>query len=274
MTDDSQKGRSPNSPKFDLGQAIELVRALHNKIGRSAVKAEIAAGALGYKGMNGAALGTLGAISQYGLIGRSSGNVQVTDLALRILHPLDEAKKNAALKEAALNPKVFGEIYENWNDMTEDVLANHLIHKRFIPEAAKRAASVYKLNYDIAKLGAPSNDGAQNATPQAPSKPTEVDNSRAAQTPPASSKPQEPARNMLATFKIPVGSAEAEIIFTGEKLEAADFDAVSEYMELFKKQYGRKLGLAGDQLAAFVKNGTLQAHSKLADSANEKPATS
>lgn len=241
MSEDIQKIRSPNSPKFDLNQAIEYSRKLHAKIGRSAVKAEIAVGAIGYNGLNGAALGTLGAISQYGLVDRANGNVQITPLALKILHPVDDAQKAAAMKEAALAPKVFNDIYENWNDMTEDVLSNHLIHQKFTPDAAKRAASVYKLNYEIAKLGS-SDQPAQHETPK----------------PAGASASELPIRNqdklqvgstdftavarpkMLATFKIPIGSAEAEIIFTGDKLEAADFDELSEYVKLFKKQYVRK----------------------------------
>ena len=46
---------------------------------------------------------------------------------------------------------------------------------------------------------------------------------------------------MLATFKIPIGLAEAEIVFTGEALVPDDFDALAEYVGLFKKQYERKL---------------------------------
>jgi hypothetical protein len=260
MSEDIQKIRSPNSPKFDLNQAIEYSKKLHAKIGRSAVKAEIAVGAIGYNGLNGAALGTLGAISQYGLVERSGGNVQITPLALKILHPVDDAQKAAAMKEAALSPKVFSDIYEKWNDMTEDVLANHLIHQKFIPEAAKRAASVYKLNYDIAKLGS-----ASQTAQHEPEKPA---SSSASEMPQAPRNPDTstgiggglmaliaPRPKMLATFKIPIGAAEAEIIFTGERLEAEDFDALRDYVDLFKKQYTRKVGIAA-QMDAFLK-GTL-----------------
>lgn len=46
---------------------------------------------------------------------------------------------------------------------------------------------------------------------------------------------------MLATYQVPLGFSEAKLTFTGERLELADFDALLEYIELFKKQHERKL---------------------------------
>lgn len=50
---------------------------------------------------------------------------------------------------------------------------------------------------------------------------------------------------MLASFKIPLGSSEAELIFTGDRLEEEDFDALKEYVDLFKRQYARKSKING-----------------------------
>lgn len=247
MSEDIQKIRSPNSPRIDLNQAIDLVKKLHEKIGRSNVKAEVAVGALGYNGLNGAALGALGAISQYALVERNAGNVQVSPLALKILHPVDATQKAAALKESALSPKVFLDIYENMNDMAEDILSNNLIHQRFTPEAAKRAAAVYKSNYQIANLGQSSNASVSELPPEtyrAESKNEKSDKDyRQPASFLASVQPEQasPRANMLASFKIPLGLSEAELIFTGERLEPADFDALADYVALFKKQYERKL---------------------------------
>jgi len=45
---------------------------------------------------------------------------------------------------------------------------------------------------------------------------------------------------MLASFKIPLGTCEAELTFTGEQLVEEDFDALLDYVALFKRQYARK----------------------------------
>lgn len=55
-------------------------------------------------------------------------------------------------------------------------------------------------------------------------------------------RPSEPPKsNVLATFKVPFALSEAEITFTGEKIEPEDFDALTDYVAIFKKQYVRKL---------------------------------
>src|SRR5207237_717331 len=122
------------------------VKKLHSQIGKAAVKPESAAVALGYKGLNGAALTTLGTLSQYGLIERARGTVTVTGLAIRILHPTGDSQLKDALREAALAPKVFQDIHENLGQCSVEVLTSHLVQNNFTPDRAKRTASVYAAN--------------------------------------------------------------------------------------------------------------------------------
>jgi len=237
MSEDIQKSRSPNSPRYDLSQALEITKKLHDKIGRSAVKAAVAMSALGYKGASGASLTTLGAVSQYGLIDRNAGNVQISPLAIKILHPVDEAQKASAMREAALTPRIFSEIYEKWNDMAEDSLANNLIHQEFTVDGAKRAASVYKINSTLVKL-----DKSVKPVPLKDEKPKPKQELLAPEDiiNDGAGIHQFKRHKVLATFKIPLGSSEAELIFTGDRLEPEDFDALRDYVALFKKQYERK----------------------------------
>src|ERR1700737_4834663 len=113
MEDEIKITRSPRSPSTPLSDAIEQIRKLHSQIGRAKVKPESAVIALGYKGLNGAALSTLGTLSQYGLIERSGGEVSVTPLAVKLLHPTGEDQHREALRNAALNPPIFGEIQKH-----------------------------------------------------------------------------------------------------------------------------------------------------------------
>ena len=59
-----------------------------------------------------------------------------------------------------------------------------------------------------------------------------------------------PRGNVLATFKIPLGLNEAELTFTGERLEPEDFDALADYVSIFKKQYERKRRLSQSHSSA------------------------
>lgn len=155
MSDDIKKDRSPSCPKVPLQEAIEWAARLHQKAGKASIRPEVAAAALGYRGINGASLGTLATLSQYGLIDKErAGNLSISALALKLLHPLSHTHEMEARATAATLPRVFAELMEGGHHhCDESVLTNHLIHISFTPEGAKRAASVFKANVEFANLG-------------------------------------------------------------------------------------------------------------------------
>lgn len=239
MSDETKKTRSPSAPKIPLQQALVSAELLNKKAGRSALSRLSAAGALGFAGLTGSSLTLLGALNQYGLIDSADGQVKISALALRILHPLNSEDKASAISLSALTPEVFKEVYENHRDLAEDVLSNQLIHKGFAPDVSKRVASAYHANLDFANLRGgvvptitPSKP-VQSVAPK-PDAPT-FHKDRAVESYPESSAPE-----LLATFKVPLGLCEVEIKFTGDLLMPDDFDALAEYVGIFKKQYVRK----------------------------------
>lgn len=154
MTSEPKRHRSPNVPRFPLEQALEATKALHGKIAKARVKPEVAVGPLGYSGINGAALGALAALNQYGLIDRADdGLVSVSPAAIRMLHPVSDAQLFKDRRDAALKPRVFADLISHgFHKADADVIANHLIHNDFAAEPAKRAATIFKMNLDFAKL--------------------------------------------------------------------------------------------------------------------------
>ena len=134
---------------------MNLASILHKKAGRAQIRQEVAVGALGYRGLNGAALTTLGALSQYGLIDRVRGEgVAVSALALRLLHPLNDNQMHSSKREAVLNPKVFSELFsDGFHHSDIDIIRNHLIQNEFTPDGAVKAANVFKANVEFANLG-------------------------------------------------------------------------------------------------------------------------
>lgn len=247
MSAEIQRNRSPNSPPITLEFAMQKTDELYGKIGRASVKVIIAAQALGYAGISGSSLSLLGALNQYDLVDRTKGEVKVSALAHQILHPINELNRVNSIRQAALAPKIFAEVHEKWSEMDEGLLANQLIHRGFTAEGAKRCAAVYKANYSLAKLGTKVvdlnevgeniTDSSKKSPPFDPKTPVSENEGNG----PKEILTEKPKKNMLATFKIPIGSAEAELIFTGERLEPSDFDALSDYVALFKKQYERKI---------------------------------
>ena len=65
--------RSPNFPSVNLADAIEAVRAIYQREGRSLMPRLSAAKALGYNSMNGRSLSKLGALRGYGLLDGPAG---------------------------------------------------------------------------------------------------------------------------------------------------------------------------------------------------------
>jgi hypothetical protein len=240
MSEGVTSDKSPRSPINPLADAIEQVRKLHGSIGRATVKPETAAIALGYKGLNGAALTALGTLSQYGLIERSKGTVAITPLSLRILHPTGDAQRKKSLREAALSPKIFRELFENYLDCTADVLSSHLVQSGFNVDRAKRAASVFVANKAFADLSA---DGTLEGTETLEERITDTKNGDKAQHD-VFERGKTRGGTMLADYTVPLGGNEATIKIVGENLSTADFDELIEFINFCKKQFGRR-GNAG-----------------------------
>ena len=242
MDEEVKVTRSPRSPSTPLTDAIEQARKLHSQIGRAKVKPESAVIALGYKGLNGAALSTLGTLSQYGLIDRSGSQVAITPLALKILHPTGEDQRREALRDAALNPPIFREIQKQYDQCSVEVLTSHLVQQNFTPDRARKTASIYAENKGFANLSAPNGDTQE--TTQAP------DISKQGQSPFVLSEVKvDGPQAVLARYSIPLIGNEATITFVGEDLTADDFDALKEFIDYCKKQFQRKQAAASAQRA-------------------------
>ncbi len=64
-------------------------------------------------------------------------------------------------------------------------------------------------------------------------------------------------KKVLATYSIPIGASEATISFTGEKLSVEDFDALADYVAIFKKQFERKQRAEDSQVLPTTKHRDL-----------------
>jgi hypothetical protein len=250
MNEEPKRDRSPNYPKLSLESAMLLIAGFYNKAGKAQLNPQVAASALGYSGTNGAALTTIGALNQYGLLERQRGEgMAVSQLAIKLLHPVNSEQELASRREMALKPKVFSDLYSGgFHHCDESILANHLIQQGFTQDGARKAASVFKANVDYAKLVASdfklassmdlTHDELVKETSLAV-KGNIMPSPFLKETTIIDIKSEE--KKVLAKFSVPIGANEVEITFTGEVLRPDDFDALADYVALFKKQYQRKL---------------------------------
>jgi hypothetical protein len=103
--------RSPRYPRHNLAKAIEMTKKLFAGAHQAKIDVDAAAKVIGYSGSGGgAASSALGALRQYGLVDGLRGDVAVSDLAMRILEPMDDAERVDATREAAMKPEIFERI--------------------------------------------------------------------------------------------------------------------------------------------------------------------
>ena len=259
--------RGPSYPGISLRDAISKTRIIWDEEKRHPVSPVLAAQHWDYSAKSSGGRIALAAFLKYGLLEEVNSptgrEVKITDRAMQICHG-EEQPRLKAIQEAALSPKIYRELWERFGPElpSDDSLSRKLLlewefNQASIPGFIKdyRDAINFAGLKSGDKVDTPVNEdddggGEQGdlnlaASPETAATPPRQ--SIAPLAPPAATpsvaqvqKPSIP-NNVLATFKIPLGVNEAELTFTGERLEPEDFDALTDYVAIFKKQYERKL---------------------------------
>jgi hypothetical protein len=141
------KQRSPNYPAIGLSDAVEAVKAIHDKERRTAVPAAVVAKALGYSSLSGPVRVKIAALKKYGLMegDDASGGFRVSELALHILFPANGEQESASRIEAALKPELFADLYAAFKEGSDEAIRSYLITKlAFSPGGAKQAIAAFR----------------------------------------------------------------------------------------------------------------------------------
>lgn len=231
--------RSPRYPRHSLNKALELAQRLFDGAHQSKVDADTAAKIIGYSNSSsGAAASALGALRQFGLVDGLRGNMGVSELAMRILQPLDEYEKNAALHEAAAKPEIFGRILSQFSEILpssdEPIKAFLIRNEGFSVSGALELIEAFRQTYNsvpdlavrspIANLSRRYEDDTEF---RAETTPLQIKTPPSAQT-----SPTEKAEGELII--LPLGSAcKAELRFVGDVSPAAYTRLIS-HLELLK----------------------------------------
>ena len=238
--------RSPKSPRNSLKTSVDAVAKLFVAAKRAPLPRDAAARAMGYAGLTGVSATILGSLGGYGLIQKRGADIGVSDLAISILHPTGPDQRKSALRRAALMPPLFSGLAEHFLEVDSSVLTSKLIQMGFSPDAAKTTAKVFLSNAAFAELShsvdseLEENEDLDGSLIESG---TDSPQPISGLIPRPSSSIQQaaaPRNNVLATYKIPLGANEAELVFTGQSLDSEDFEALIDFVELIKKQFERK----------------------------------
>lgn len=141
-----ERQRSPSYPSLSLEQAIDMVAKLHKANRTNVVGRETAAKDLGYTGLTGRSLTVLAALAQYGLVERAGkGDIKVTRRAVEILHPVEDAHRVEAIKDAAAAPSLFRDLEERFPDgmPSNNALRSYLVQRDFNDVAIGQAIGAF-----------------------------------------------------------------------------------------------------------------------------------
>jgi len=164
----TRRVRSPPYPSISLGKALDRVKRLHAKALHHPVGVKVLADAWDYQVKSSGLWATAAALMQYGfLTDEGSGDKRkftLTDKALRIVRdPNPESEKRlAVIKQAALAPKIFKELWASYGTakaMSDMIFKSHLTVDRYDrglapygDAAADEVIKAYKETISFAKL--------------------------------------------------------------------------------------------------------------------------
>ena len=240
----AKKHRSPAYPFLGLESAIEKARQVYEKERTHHASVPVMAGHWGFKAKSSGGLQTAAALKQYGLLEESAGSgserrVKLTELARQILlQPKASAGWLEAVKKAALNPPLYGELFSKWGASlpSDENFRTHLVLDRNFNEAAVDGViSNYKDTIGFAKLAESDNlsvgeaDAVQMAQDDSDGRWSQPMETSASVT----TRAMPPSDGVFAlTVPFAKGTIAVQVRATGGQLTAAHLARVCEYLKL------------------------------------------
>lgn len=274
----AKRFRSPPYPAIPLSKAIERVKELHGKALHHSVSIKVVADAWDYGIKSSGLWAAAAALLQFGLLSDegtgSSRKFTLTESAIRIIRdPNPESEKRRELiKQAALSPKVFKELWAAFGPtvttLSDVVLKSHLTVDRqdsglasYSDNAADEVIRVFKES--IAFAGLSDSDSLPAASEE---KEAEAGAAGASQTGEVSKvvsdKPPKPGVTPIVPPLPPVGKVKImdgeRVVFTEESnpqsylklIASGDVDeTMLEALEDYVKRQKKRLGLETKETA-------------------------
>ncbi|MGN8092791.1 hypothetical protein [Methylobacterium sp. 22177] len=138
--------RSPGYPSAPLKEVVEWARKIHAQDRQYPVSREDAARHMGFAGATGSSDRAISALYHYALAEKvAKGQLRVTDLAMRIMHPDSDQEQREALHEAGFAPDLFRELRDRYSNTPPSLttLTSYLTRAGFASAAIPYAAKAY-----------------------------------------------------------------------------------------------------------------------------------
>ena len=145
MGDKKKVERSTSYPSMNVEEAFARLVQLKDSMGlNGSYKRETVAKGIGYNTITGTSARSVAALVHYGLLIRDKDTYSISPNGRKYLVPENDSDKTAAIREAALSPKIFEQMYNEFNgQVLPKLIGNILTNKYGVQE--KVASTVVKL---------------------------------------------------------------------------------------------------------------------------------
>jgi hypothetical protein len=137
--------RSSSYPSLNLEDALSKVTQLKDSMGLNGeYRRETVASGIGYSTITGTSARAVAALAQYGLLEREKDLYKISELGRRYLVPTNDNDVSIAVREAALSPKLFKQIYDEFQGQVLPKLLVNILTTKYGVQL-KVAPTVVKL---------------------------------------------------------------------------------------------------------------------------------
>ena len=147
--------RSIAYPSLTVEDALSRLDRLKERIGvNGSFSRETVATGIGYSSVSGASARAVAALVYYGLLTREKDMYTVSDVGRMWLFPNDENERPALIREAALKPKLFLQLYDEFKgQVLPKLLSNRLVTQHKLkPKTATDIVQTFRATFKYALL--------------------------------------------------------------------------------------------------------------------------
>ncbi len=124
--------KSPSYPSLSLPKCLDLAEKIRRSALKGTVDTHTAVQLMGFSGTSGPATSALSALKRFGLLEGRDQSIRVSDLARRILQPLDDKEKAEAIQEAVSKPELYADVFARFGgDPPSDIVISSYLMRTY-----------------------------------------------------------------------------------------------------------------------------------------------
>lgn len=126
-----RKVKSPSYPSVSLSKSLEFARHIYDKANKGEIHPTVAVSLMGYKGLSGPSSSALSSLKKFGLLEGRGDSVKITELALKILEPLEPVEKSRAVAKSFMLPELYSLIIDEYEGIPDEEVIVAVLKRKY-----------------------------------------------------------------------------------------------------------------------------------------------